>query len=219
MTYSEKDIKEIADLYNKIESNKEHEYSAPTYKDSADIARIAKLAMSADDTDKETLENKIIALSYVTECYDSMCRSALSCIYYGEILKAYSQMPKLTKKQKEDFEGELYHAFKARNKYAYDPCDDFIEAVSNIISKEKAAQLLDDASRHCKMLAKNDPVELTKAYLDVIDEVEMKIDELTHGQRGMGFCHKYWALKADFLMEKGIIWQSPAILNPGTRFD
>ena len=34
-----------------------------------------------------------------------------------------------------------------------------------------------------------------------------------------GTCHRFWKLKRDRLLEKGIIWYSPKDLNPGCIFD
>lgn len=67
---------------------------------------------------------------------------------------------------------------------------------------------------------KHDPVEWTKAYEDVIDEVDHEAyQHLTDTPRGMGFCFGYWAEKRAALAKRGIEWNSPSRMNPGVMFD
>ncbi|MBQ4585894.1 MAG: hypothetical protein IJA82_06770 [Clostridia bacterium] len=65
-----------------------------------------------------------------------------------------------------------------------------------------------------------DPVELTKEYLAIKDELEALVLKKVGKRRGLGYCHLYWATKKRILKEKyGIDWKSPAELNPGVLFD
>lgn len=68
---------------------------------------------------------------------------------------------------------------------------------------------------------RHDPVEWTAGYEKVIDEAERKIEScLKDHPRGMGFCFAYWSTKAQVLQEYyGIVWRSPARMNPGVMFD
>lgn len=68
---------------------------------------------------------------------------------------------------------------------------------------------------------RHDPVEWTAGYEKVIDEAERKVDSYLEGHpRGMGFCFEYWSTKARVLQEDyGIVWRSPAQMNPGVMFD
>ena len=69
-------------------------------------------------------------------------------------------------------------------------------------------------------MLKYDPIEDSKEYLDVIDEVERKIyDQIKDEPCFMGFCFRYWTLKRTILLEYGIEWRSPAIMNPRVHFD
>jgi tetratricopeptide (TPR) repeat protein len=72
-----------------------------------------------------------------------------------------------------------------------------------------------------KYSMKEDPVEYTEKYLDILIELETKIgDELKGIFRGRGFCHRYWRVKKEILKKDyGIKWKSPAKMNPGVRFD
>ena len=67
----------------------------------------------------------------------------------------------------------------------------------------------------------NDPVEYTEKYLNILIELEAKIEaELKGVPQGMGFCFEYWNKKGKILKrDYGIDWDSPVVLNPDTRFD
>lgn len=62
---------------------------------------------------------------------------------------------------------------------------------------------------------RRDPVEKTEEYLAVIDEVEAQID----CEHDAELCFSFWAVKAQLLLARGILWRSPAALNPGVLFD
>ena len=68
---------------------------------------------------------------------------------------------------------------------------------------------------------RHDPVEWTAAYESNIDQAEQMIAErLGDVPRGMGFCHAYWATKAQVLREEfDIEWRSPSQMNPNVLFD
>jgi hypothetical protein len=68
---------------------------------------------------------------------------------------------------------------------------------------------------------KHDPVEHTEKYLNILIELEAKIEaELKGSPYRMGFCFEYWNKKEEILKrDYGIEWESPAVLNPETRFD
>ena len=68
---------------------------------------------------------------------------------------------------------------------------------------------------------KYDPVEYTEKYLNILVELEVKIEfELRGVREQIGYCFQYWEIKQRILKEDyGIEWKSPAELNPSTRFD
>lgn len=70
-------------------------------------------------------------------------------------------------------------------------------------------------------MLKYDPVEWTSKWEEVIDDADKIVYErLADHPRGMGFCHAYWYERAQVLEENfGIVWRSPAIMNPGVKFD
>lgn len=65
-----------------------------------------------------------------------------------------------------------------------------------------------------------DPVEDSRKYLEVIDEVEKRLyNELKDEPRHMGFCFRYWSAKRTILKEYGIDWSTPSMMNPKVHFD
>ena len=218
MPFLQEDLEGIAELYNIIESHKEHEYAAPTYKDSPYLAGMAQIALAPRDHDIETLEEIIPTLWYLTECYDKMCRAGMSVKFYTPQLQAHTELMKLREYDSEDMEGFencFYLAVKARNYYEPDDCSDLVAIVSGSLPDERIRELLLSAQENRRGFIKNDPVEKTEKYLAVIDKVEEKIEKT----KQMDFCLEYWSLKARFLFEYGILWRSPAQLNPGVMFD
>lgn len=68
---------------------------------------------------------------------------------------------------------------------------------------------------------KQDPVEWSSKYENIIDEADRKIYSLLKEHpRGMGFCFAYWHTKEKILREEyDIEWKSPAKMNPRIIFD
>lgn len=76
---------------------------------------------------------------------------------------------------------------------------------------------------YCKkygVFLKFDPIERTQKWEEVIYEVEKECDKRLEKQpRHMGFCFIYWSTKKTVLAERGIVWRSPSLMNPGVMFD
>ena len=68
---------------------------------------------------------------------------------------------------------------------------------------------------------KQDPIEWSADYENIIDEANRKIYSLLEGHpRVMGFCFTYWHAKKQILREEyGIEWKSPEMMNPNVIFD
>ena len=108
----------------------------------------------------------------------------------------------------------MYDLLKARNYYIDDVCLDIVNKVKGILIIEPIHQQVMGLRRTLK----HDPIEMSEQYLSVIDEVEEKIDK-NRTLYGMGSCHEMWALKEQYLLEKGIKWKSPQAMNPRVLFD
>ncbi len=216
--YTQEQLDRVIELFNSVEGNKTHDYSAATYKDSPALKEMSEIILSETAETAEVLSEKIPALWYLSECYDQMCRWGLSVKYYKMLLTAHVKLMKLETYDKENterFESAFYSAVKARNQYLPDACEDLVALVKDSMPEEKLTALLKSAQDSRKGLPKNDPVEMTDAYLAVIDEVE----ELIEKNKTVNICHEYWSLKSDYLSKRGISWRSPVQLNPGVLFD
>ena len=67
---------------------------------------------------------------------------------------------------------------------------------------------------------KHDPIEDTPEFQAIREELEAKIIAKIGENCGLGYCHLYWATKKAILAkEYHIKWRSPAVMNPGVRFD
>ncbi len=218
MSYSEKELQRMVELHSLIQATHTDSYAAPNYKASPYLQELAVLILSREDTDIETLENKICVLQYLADCYYSMGRPAVSAKYYTPLLQAHVALQQLrtySKEEQKSFENDYVLAVKCRNYYTPDDCGDLKRIVHTVLSDHKIEKLYSEGKTARNGMPKSDPVEQTEEYLAVIDEVEALIDQ----HKTMDFCMEYWSLKADFLWQRGIHWKSPVLLNPGVMFD
>lgn len=218
MPYAKTDLEKLEKLHSAIESRKKQENAAPTYRDSSDLRKMTEIALSPREEDIETLEETISALRYLTKAYDKMCRTGISVKLYTPLLSAYARLSILKEFDSEDMaqlEECLLTAVRARNYYKTDCCIDLAEIVSKCMPENRIRVLLDTGIDSRRNFIKNDPVEMTDEYLAVIDEVEEQIEK----KKTSDFCLEYWNLKAQLLSSHGIVWHSPAELNPNARFD
>lgn len=218
MPFSPEDLKRMEQLYGIIEGHKLHEYAAPTYKDSPYLSEMARIALAPRAHDRETLEELIPALWYLTQSYDRMCRAGMSVKFYTPQLAAHTELMKLRKYDSEDMkrlENCFCLAVKARNYYEPDDCADLVAMVSGSLSDDKIRAWLLSAQESRRGFIQNDHVEKTEEYLAVIDEVEERIDN----EKTVDVCFEYWALKSQLLLEHHIVWRSPSELNPCVLFD
>lgn len=65
---------------------------------------------------------------------------------------------------------------------------------------------------------KVDPVEHTAPFLAMYDEVMEWVEE-RYPDKGFGSCHMIWSLMTEGFAACGILWRSPAVMNPHARFD
>lgn len=196
----------IIELIEQIKKRKEGRDSiAATYYDSPDLKELVKLVSL-----EKNLSFTYDVLVFISEQYESMGRFSVAGIYRLEALKIAEGLDK-------DFDEMLYAILRDRNYYVDDDCDDVRAVVDNLLSKEVIEKRFTAIKRRRRSL-KHDPVEMSKEYLDCIDEIEEKIEQ-NRTYRGLGSCHEIWDLKYRFLLEKGIVWKSPAVLNPRVMFD
>ena len=221
MPFTEERAERLKELFELIEQNGDctaHELtyqSVPYLKETDEIVK-TQLA-SEEPYEKVTLLDSATIMRYLAEAYDRLGRFAVSVRYYKRAIELAAKLYTMYGEEMQDSSGMIYNALKARNYYVDDDSEDIREQALVFIPKDIVDDVFDTVMNRRRNL-KHDPVEMTEEYLAVIDEVDEKIEK-NREYRGFGSCHHVWALKTDYLAEKGIKWRSPDVLNPKVRFD
>ncbi len=214
MTPEEK--KAIETLIQEIEGRKGDSRSA-TYRDSPALFKIAQLLNKVAIESKDDLKIAFQCNRYLAYQYRSMGRASVAAIYGEAAIKAAKRLlqehGELLEETEEVFRGLLGD----RNRFVDDDCDDLRDLISGLLPEKQIEETYAYRLGHRRHL-KADPIEMSEEYLAVIDEVEERIEK-NRKYHGMGSCYETWALKEQYLLEKGIRWKSPHILNPRVMFD
>ena len=173
----------------------------------------------ASSNNKEELIEAYNVYIFIAETYTRMVRMSLSSIYRFKALEVAKRLFKEYKYVPDYLLDNYRCLLRDRNFYVDDDAEDVLALVkeAGFIPSATIEKYYAIAMKRRRGL-KNDPIEMSEEYLNVIDEVEEKIAK-NRTIYGMGSCHEVWALKEQYLLEKGIIWRSPARLNPGVMFD
>lgn len=181
------------------------------YKASPLLKEILDLLEENNDKEQDTLKVQYDAYRFVAETYKMMGRFSLAARYHEKALDASIVLYHRYNDKMKDVDTLLYDVLKERNYYIDDDGLDVLAKIRGLglLDKQTIDKINERVMSHRRGL-KNDPVEMSEAYLAVIDEIEEKIDK-KRTIFGMGACFEIWNLKAEFLAEKGIIWTSPAL--------
>ena len=219
MGYHETSIKRIEALIGEIQGRKAHAYAATTYRDTPALRELVAMAEEqlAKERDRDTLEDSILIFRFVAESYDSMGRFALSARLYHTVLSLAVELKDTYGEDTPDVADLYYAALAARNFYVDDDCDDLAMLAERLMPFEKARKMLCERQARRRSL-KHDSVEMSEAYLAVVDAVEERLEKncTLHGR---GSCHEAWRLRREYLAEYGIEWHSVGELNPSVHFD
>ena len=189
------------------------------YKASPLLKEILDLLEENSDKEQYTLEVQYDAYRFVADIYKMMGRFSLAAKYHEKALDASIVLYQRYNEKMKDIDSLLYDILKERNYYVDDDGLDVLAKVRGIgLIDEHIIDKINDRVMSRRRTLKNDPVEMSEAYLAIIDEIEEKIDK-KRTIFGMGACFEIWNLKAQYLAEKGISWSSPAMLNPRVMFD
>jgi len=221
MPYSKEHTERLKALFEAVEKNSDYNawelsYLAVPHLKETDAIVTAELEAS-ESPDKETLLDSATILRYLADAYDRLGRFAVSAGYYNRAITLAATLYTAYGERIKDDSGMVYNALKARNYYIDDDCEDLRGKALVFLGEELTEDVFKTVLSRRRNL-KHDPVEMTEAYLAVIDEVDEKIEK-NRALRGFGSCHHVWSLKIEYLAEKGIKWRSPAMLNPRVRFD
>ena len=221
MPFSKERAERLTELFELIEKNGDYDAYELTYRAVpylAETNEIVEAQLATEEPyDKVTLLDSAAIMRYLAEAYDRLGRFAVSVSYYKRAIELAAKLYATYGEEIKDSSGMIYNALKARNYYVDDDCEDIRKQALVFLSEDIVDDVFDTVMKRRRNL-KHDPVEMTKEYLAVIDEVDEKIEK-NREYRGFGSCHHVWSLKTDYLAEKGITWNSPVVLNPKVRFD
>lgn len=189
------------------------------YKASPLLKKIDELLHKNFDEDKNYLSFAYHTNLFIAEAYKRMGRFSLAALYEEKALDIILKYAQILNTNDSDVIPLLQGLLRDRNYYINDDCQDLYDKLkaTNIIEPDLLQRIFDRLRARRRTLT-HDPVEMSEAYLAVIDEVEEKIDQ-NRTFKGMGSCFEIWDLKQQYLLEKGIHWKSPSALNPRVMFD
>ena len=214
--------KEVIDKLNKLMDEVNAFYEDDEfkgYKASPLLKEIINLIKDNNDDEKETLKTQYNSYIFIAEAYKRMGRPSLAAIYHQKALETALSIYCQYGEKSNNILSLLHSVISERNYYVDDDCKDIVQKVkdTNVLDSDEIEKFATKTLARRRSF-KNDPVEMNEAYLAVIDEVEERIDK-NRTIFGMGACFEIWNLKSQYLAEKGIMWSSPAILNPRVMFD
>lgn len=219
MAYTEEKLQRMIALIRSVELTKEHEFAAATYRDLPalkELDQIVRQQLAQEQPcDQDTLEDSIFAVRYLGDAYESMWRIAYAETYYQWLFTLYQELYQRFGEKKAKFEDDFYIAMRIRNYYQKDDCEDLLQIAKEIIGNEQALKIQKRILEDFHPL-KHDSVELSEAYLSVIDAVEQEIDQEYQGTLHPFEWNQVFQKK---MLERGIEWHSIIELNPGYRFD
>lgn len=214
--------KQVEALAKRIEDRKEHQYAGARLEDVPDLKKIDEIISTSFEASKEDYNRLFFTFLFLAEKYTSLGRMSIAAKYRFDALRTadtlnhiHQYTQDIVKHLKDTFSNLL----RDRNYYVDDDCVDCLELMKHIglLDKEVVDSIYQDRMKSRRSL-KHDPVEMSKEYLAVIDEVEKKV-QANKKHDGMGSCFETWGLKKQYLAEKGIDWKTPFELNPRVMFD
>lgn len=218
--YKDAAVASLDELAEEINKRKEGRDSiAASYLDVPLLKEFAQLLESGLDEEKDSLLLAFNGYLFLSEQYTSLGRFSISADYLFQALNiAVTLWSKYAIKLQETSD-VIYRLLRDRNFYVDDDCNDVLEILKKTpLLDQKSIEDMFQKRMNRRRNLKQDPIEMSEEYLAVIDEVEEKIEK-NRKSFGMGSCYEYWELKERFLLEKGIKWKSPALLNPRVLFD
>lgn len=212
MAYGENETKRLTALLESIPDR-------VTYRNTPALEEIRQIVADhlaqERPADAETLSDSVAILRYLGDRYEYLGRFSVAAQFYDRALTLAAQLHREYGEETEYAGDMLYRAIKAHNFYVDDDCQPLLALCREFVSRtDEIAQDAFNPRRHLK----HDPVEMTEAYLAVIDGAEEYVEQ-NRTLHGHGACHGAWHLKREYLLQHDIDWRSPTALNPRVHFD
>ncbi len=217
MAYTEHDTQQILALLKTIENRKAHPNAAATYQDIPalqEIDRIVKAQLASEQPhDRDTLSDSIFAVRYLASAYESMWR--IACVHPCHIwlFQLHLELYRGFQVIDEELADDYYAALRARNYYGRDDCPDLAAMAKELLPDRKRLEIEESVLVHNRPL-QHDPVELTDAYLAVIDEVDRRMAAMGPVPHPLAWNQRFQEL----LREYGVDWEPMSSFNPGWQF-
>lgn len=160
-------------------------------------------------TDRETL----------SETYHAVALAFEKAGFLPEAAKYYRKEA-LSTEDRNSFVEALFLSLFFETRFGKKIFDDASD-IRKLISENDLEKLEAQAKDESDSLMKLDPVESEESYLNCRYEVEEKVDRILAKEKrdDLPFCLRYWDVKKQVLSEDfGIVWSSPAEMNPEIRF-
>lgn len=213
--YSKEQINKINQLITLIENRKKEDNTKiPSYKDIKNLKELENFVY-IELSHLPSISLKIQILTYIIESYQYMGRFVLTYKLHQILLKEMIYMYNAEMTSIDEITDTVYRTIRNRNYYIDDECLDIKEMALKVLSENEFNTIFNKASKRTLI---HDPIEMTEEYLNVIDEVERKIDE-NKTLTNKSSCYEIWSLKKQYLLEYNIIWHTPKELNPRVMFD
>lgn len=198
-----------------------------TYRDSKNLKELYKIVLpflENNEINHDELIKLTNILIYIAIKYDRMKRPGQSIRIYYNVLNCFSI---LFNKYKEKYMGNsslfntnlnyiniIRKTIEARKSFYNWNLDEIVSICKTFLNEEEIEKYIYLESKSI-IITLNDPIEMTDEYLNIIDEVEPKINEEYDKLPNLGFgmIHFYWEIKKRILEEYGIKWRSPKELN------
>ena len=212
-----KGLQTLSILNNLYEEMQEPPSTTFTYAMLAEMSRLVEM-LGKDEPTRELMK----AYLYIADEYMSLRHFTLARDYYLKALEVLQHCDKNIFEDKDALKMFEDCCVSLLHIYGMMGAEDAMDSIYKLI-RDVMPERLDEI--HQKSMKKsdilNDTVEYTEKYLNILIELETKIEEELKGvPQGMSFCFEYWRTKEKILKEDyGIDWDSPAVLNPDTRFD
>lgn len=212
MAYDAQQTKHLTELLGSVPDR-------VTYRDTPvlrEIEQVLTQHLSQEiPADKDTLSDSVAILRYLGDRYEYLGRFSVAARFYDRALALAAQLYREHGEETEYAGDMLYRAIKAHNFYVDDDCEPLLALCRDFIPRtDEIARDALNPRRHLK----HDPVEMTEAYLAVIDGAEEYVEQ-NRTLQGHGACHEAWHLKREYLLRHDIDWRSPTALNPRVHFD
>ena len=208
MTFKREDVYTVTEIVKNMAKRHETEGEGYSFKDAPSLNKIAKMAATRfkdnDAPDQRALADGIAIYSFLGGAYECMHRYQPAAEYMEQACRMIGRVKEEFKEIPDNAAVIFERTVTLRNTYVEDDCKDVMEIAGKVFGD---TGFLKKAFER-KPRVVRDPVEMSKEYLAVIDEVEEKAFKQMKGTES----RRDMQMKiAAMLAEKGVKWNFPVL--------